>query len=64
MASERPQGRDGDGARPPPDDLDLIATEAEPGRLAAYVSRVAGALDRLVSLWGTDDPRRGGVRGQ
>lgn len=27
-----------------------VPTEAEPGRLTAYYERIAGALDRLISL--------------
>jgi hypothetical protein len=57
-------GRDGAGAtRPAPDPLDLVVTEAEPGRLNAYQARIGAALDRLVSLWGVEPVARGPKNG-
>jgi hypothetical protein len=35
-------------------DDDVVVTEAEPGRLTVYYERIAGVLDRLISLHGID----------
>ncbi|MGH6718424.1 MAG: hypothetical protein ACREER_03835 [Alphaproteobacteria bacterium] len=37
-----------------------VVTDAEPGRLTVYYARIAGALDRLISLHGGEVPDKPG----